>query len=65
MFDFTHKYINAMVRFHGISTKYLENYLGWMRMLNRESDITSKPEFDNLQTNKSPLESVFAVSFKI
>jgi transposase-like protein len=31
-----------MIRFHGVSTKYLESYLGWMRMLDRESNITSK-----------------------
>ena len=32
---------NWMRRFHGVSTKYLENYLGWMRMLDREKTITS------------------------
>jgi hypothetical protein len=31
-----------MVHCHGVSTKYLESYLGWMRMLDRESNITSK-----------------------
>jgi len=31
---------NWMRHFHGISTKYLESYLGWMRMLDRESDLT-------------------------
>jgi len=31
-----------MKRFHGVSTKYLGSYLGWMRMLDRESDLTSK-----------------------
>jgi len=31
---------NWIRHFHGISTKYLENYLGWMRMLDRESDLT-------------------------
>jgi hypothetical protein len=24
-----------MKRFHGVATKYLENYLGWRRMLER------------------------------
>ena len=31
---------NWMRHFNGISTKYLESYLGWMRMLDRESDLT-------------------------
>jgi transposase-like protein len=31
---------NWMHHFHGIATKYLESYLGWMRMLDRESDLT-------------------------
>jgi len=31
---------NWIRHFHGISTKYLESYLGWMRMLDRESDLT-------------------------
>jgi IS1 family transposase len=31
---------NRMRHFNGISTKYLESYLGWMRMLDRESDLT-------------------------
>jgi len=29
-------------RFHGVATKYLESYLGWMRMLDREKDITAR-----------------------
>ena len=29
-------------RFHGVATKYLENYLGWMRLLDREKNITAK-----------------------
>ena len=28
--------------FHGISTKYLKSYLGWMRLLDRENDITAR-----------------------
>ena len=31
---------NWMRRFHGVATKYLENYLGWMRMLDREAKLT-------------------------
>ena len=31
---------NWIRHFHGISTKYLESYLGWMRMLDRESNLT-------------------------
>ena len=31
---------NWMRHFNGISTKYLKSYLGWMRMLDRESDLT-------------------------
>lgn len=30
-----------MVRFHGVSTKYLPSYLGWMRLLDREKGLTS------------------------
>ncbi len=30
---------NWMRQFKGITTKYLESYLGWMRMLDRESDL--------------------------
>ena len=33
---------NWMKRFHGVSTKYLGSYLGWMRMLDRESNLTPK-----------------------
>lgn len=29
-------------RFHGVSTKYLEHYLGWMRMLDTNKNISSK-----------------------
>ncbi len=31
---------NWMRHFNGIATKYLDSYLGWMRMLDREPDIT-------------------------
>jgi len=31
---------NWIRHFNGIATKYLENYLGWMRMLDRETDLT-------------------------
>jgi transposase-like protein len=31
---------NWMRRFHGVATKYLENYLEWMRILDSESDLT-------------------------
>ena len=31
-----------MKRFHGVSTKYLESYLGWMRLLDREKNITAE-----------------------
>ncbi len=33
---------NWIRHFHGISTKYLESYFGWMRMLDREVDLTSQ-----------------------
>ena len=29
-----------MIRFHGVATKYLKNYLGWRRMLERHRTIT-------------------------
>lgn len=29
-------------RFHGVATKYLESYLGWMRLLDREKDLSSE-----------------------
>ena len=29
-----------MKHFHGVATKYLTSYLGWMRLLDREKDIT-------------------------
>lgn len=28
--------------FHGVATKYLESYLGWMRLLDRERNITAR-----------------------
>lgn len=31
-----------MQHFHGVATKYLESYLGWMRLLDREKDLTPK-----------------------
>lgn len=31
---------NWMRHFHGVATKHLESYLGWMRMLDREPGIT-------------------------
>ena len=31
---------NRMHHFNGVATKYLENYLGWMPMPDRESDLT-------------------------
>jgi transposase-like protein len=31
-----------MKRFNGVATKYLESYLGWMRLLDREKNITPK-----------------------
>jgi transposase-like protein len=31
---------NWMVHFHGVSTKYLDNYLGWMRILDTQKDLT-------------------------
>jgi len=31
-----------MKHFHGVATKYLDSYLGWMRLLDREKDITAK-----------------------
>jgi len=31
-----------MRRFHGVATKYLESYLGWMRLLDREKDISAE-----------------------
>ena len=29
-----------MQHFHGVATKYLESYLGWMRLLDREKELT-------------------------
>jgi len=31
-----------MRHFNGVATKYLESYLGWMRILDRESELTSE-----------------------
>jgi len=31
-----------MKHFHGVATKYLESYLGWMRLLDREKNITAR-----------------------
>jgi len=31
-----------MKHFHGVATKYLESYLGWMRLLDREKNITNR-----------------------
>jgi transposase-like protein len=31
-----------MKHFHGVATKYLNSYLGWMRLLDREKSITAK-----------------------
>ena len=31
-----------MKHFHGVATKYLESYLGWMRLLDREKEITAR-----------------------
>jgi len=31
---------NWMVHFHGVSTKYLNNYLGWMRILDTQKELT-------------------------
>ena len=32
---------NWMIHFHGVSTKYLDNYLGWMRILDTQKEMTS------------------------
>ncbi len=29
-----------MIRFHGVATKYLKNYLGWRRLLERYRELT-------------------------
>ena len=34
------RFKNWMRHFNGVTTKYLESYLGWMRMLDHESDLT-------------------------
>lgn len=31
-----------MRQFNGVATKYLESYLGWMRLLDREKDLTAE-----------------------
>jgi len=31
---------NWMVHFHGVATKYLDNYLGWMRILDTQKNIS-------------------------
>ena len=30
-----------MVRFHGVSTKYLDSYLGWMRIMDTQKELTA------------------------
>lgn len=34
-----------MSRFHGVSTKYLSNYLGWRRLLDRFEDALTPEQF--------------------
>ena len=38
---YTSRLKNWMVHFHGVSTKYLDNYLSWMCMLDTERELTS------------------------
>jgi len=33
---------NWMIRFHGVATKYLKNYLGWRRLLERYRELTEE-----------------------
>ncbi|RUM73192.1 MAG: hypothetical protein DSZ09_00190, partial [Sulfurovum sp.] len=30
-----------MVRFHGVSTKYLNSYLGWRRIIDTQKELTA------------------------
>jgi transposase-like protein len=41
-----------MIRFHGVATKYLKNYLGWRRLLERYRDLT--PEYCLLEAAGRP-----------
>jgi hypothetical protein len=34
-----------MSRFHGVATKYLGNYLGWRRLLDRFQDSVTSQQF--------------------
>jgi len=47
-----------MKHFHGVATKYLTSYLGWMRLLDREKDITARKllvVFAGRELNYQPL----------
>ena len=44
-----------MVRFHGVATKYLVNYLGWRRMLERYAKRI-QPEFCLQEAVGRPLQ---------
>jgi hypothetical protein len=46
-----------MGRFHGVATKYLVNYLGWRRMLERYRNRT-EPEFCVQEAVGRPLQHV-------
>ena len=37
---YTSRLKNWMVHFHGVSTKYLDNYLGWMSILDTQKELT-------------------------
>jgi transposase-like protein len=36
---------NWLRRFHGVATKYLANYLGWRRLLDRSKDLVTPQQF--------------------
>lgn len=46
-----------MARFHGVATKYLENYLGWRRWLEREgAHISAKSGVELAMGHKNPFQ---------
>jgi len=45
-----------MVRFHGVSTKHLESYLGWMRILDTQKDLTTDELLKIIAGFRKPIE---------
>ena len=42
---YTTRLKNWLHRFHGVATKYLANYLGWRRILDRSQDLVTSQQF--------------------